>query len=455
MRRYNNVFIQLLNLFVALVPNLFYPLVFGLEYHGRFIFITAAPTFLAVLASLPCDNILVKEMAANQELGLGVCAWKLLVPRLAAINLLVVAVGFAFEHELLIIQAAFVNAAALSAFFLTALYADARKSRILGFLSVYVGLALIIVAAIYVAELPVLRLVQANIALNLIMPIGALFLLRERLGKGGALQVSVARLLRFASAVSPLAMLSYGVIALAGFFVDHRTLSLLRIGASLAQASTTTFPVNQRTILERIASLSHRPGRGDDLLKYVGTALKIVALFGLCVATCVFMALQAANAGWLPEVVLSSIRSNELAIFIMLPAIGGFLIASIVEKVIIGAAPEDIGALYGLIAILLILGISLGSLVLLPNGGYVAYTASTAILILTAAAVVSRPLPDLALQIVRTLLVVFLSAAIVVTATMPLQIALAAATLLVAASIACAVRLWRSDRAALYEFISC
>lgn len=405
-----NLIIQLLNVFVALVPNLVYPAIFGLEYHGEFLAVIALPVFVVHLVMIPYDNLLLKELASEPNLGIWACIRSLLIQKLAVANLLYCLVAIFLPSNSLVLQFCILNSMGLSSFFLTALYADNNKQRIIWFLGGFagstLGVAITISALDFSSDILVVGMVITNVAAS----IGAVLFLPERMAAGGSLDVKMTRVAKFVATTSSLGTLSQGIVAIGAWFLAPGSLSQLRIAISVAQAATTFFPVNQRTILENIVSLKSGSNDKQEVARYLIPALLLVAMASFSLTSAMLVLLWVANLDLIPSSLDTLFTQFTTEMLIMAPAVPLFLLASILEKAVIGSISEMRGMVFGLLATTSVVAASLLCMQFLTAGGFVAYLVSCAIVVVTASLLLGSDFLRVSLSTFLLLALILLSA---------------------------------------------
>ena len=389
MKAWLNIIIQILNISVALIPNLVYPALFGLAYHGEFLRIIALPVFIIFLISLPFDNLLMKEMAARPGLGLWQCSRILLWNKLVLATILFLCLSFWTPSRHLLLQIFFLNSAGLSSFFLSALYAHNDKHKIVFFLTGFTLISLTSALWVFWMQKEAVVLASVTIFINLVSTGIAILLLVPRWTGPEKPDISSLRIASFMILSAPVAILSYGIVAIAGNFLVASRLSLLRIFISVAQAATTFFPVNQRTILENLVSLSTDEERKnryqqEKVAEYFRSALWLVALSWFAILLFIQLVFLLDNLAFLPGHVSLFLTHYKSEIIIMAPAIPLFLLGSLLEKVIISLLPERQGSLYGFVATFLIITMAIAAMSFLPRGGFIAYLLTSGLLVAVA-----------------------------------------------------------------------
>ncbi len=451
MRNYLNIAIQLLNVIVALVPNLVYPLIFGLHYHGEFLVIIALPMFASFLVSLPFDNLLLKELAARKDLGLLPCINRLLWSKLALANLLFLAIMIFQSSSDILLQLAFINTAGISSFFLSALYADNRKKRIVVFLVGFTGLSLAAALIVYSLGLGPRILVGVVIFSNALGGAAVALLLKERWRGRGTIEIHPKRIFRFIGITSAIGTLSYGIVALAGGFLAPERLSLLRIAISVAQAATSFFPVNQRTILESAISLA-KEGT-EAVTRYLSAAFSLVALMAFGVGGAVLVLQLLSDTGLLPDFAANAFKQYRNEIVIIAPAVSLFLLASILEKVVIGLLSEARGLAFGIISTVLIVAGSITSMIYLPAGGFAAYTFSCLAIVGVALFMLGGKYIGITRPVLMLLAVIAINTLLSLWADIDVRIALAALLIAAISSSAFLMFLWKSKKQDILSFL--
>ncbi len=453
MKSYLNIVIQMMNIFIALIPNLAYPLIFGLNYHGEYLFLVAMPTLAVYTISIPFLNLLMKEMAARPGLGLGTCVKKLLWKNLILANILFVVLVFWQPSGKIILQLFFLNSAGVVSFFLAALYADNRKPRIALFLIGFVLISLVAALLVAAAGLAPDILLLVVAILNFTSAFVAILFLRERLQGQEKLKVHPLRIVHFISISGPIAMLSYGVVALAAGFLPAERLSVLRIAVSVAQAATSFFPVNQRTILENIVSMSGKAGGKAMVTRYLSAAFSLVTLMALGVSGTLLVLQLMAETGFIPRFAASAFVQYKLEILIMAPAVTLFLLASILEKTILAMLGEIRGFVYGILATILIVAGSVVSMLYFPAGGFAAYTLSSFFVVAIATILLCGVYREILKPVFLLLAVILLSSALVIWAAPGGLFAISALLIISAVSVLFISYLWRKKQNDLLNFI--
>lgn len=378
--RFGNIIIQILNLLLAIVPNLLYPALFGLDFHGTFLGLVAAPTFIAQVTSLPFDMLLVKELATRPECGLKDAITSVLAPKALIGAAAILGTSYWFEGADLTLSVILAVSTAMSSFALAGLYAKGEKAVLIRILGIYVAASLVVTAVAFLFNASPAHLTWANVLLNVLMFAMGLWTAQESTVGNCRIELEPLRILLSGAIVSPLVVLSYGTVAIAAAYLSTQALSLLRIGTSIAQAATTFFPIAQRMILQRVATLNAGAEGVAEIERYMRTVLELVALFALLASTAICAVIAAADLNLVAGEAVSLIARNRNALVFLLPAVPLFLLASILEKVVIGALPEQTGAKFGIITAVAMVSIVVATLVNMPGGGFAAYAASASVL---------------------------------------------------------------------------
>lgn len=394
MKKVENITIQFLNLLQALVPNLIYPLMFGLDYHGEYIFLIATPMFIAFLVGLPFDNIVIKEIASNKLNLMGVLK-TVFLPKVCLASLFLSIYAFAFSQELFY-SLFYVIAICANSFFLHCLY-GANKRRFLIVLLLVVNLfnlAIGFICAFF--GLSPFLLFLMTIGVNFVFAFLACVFSLSSFGGDRVPSMTVKRIALFTMNKSAMSTLTYGLVAVAGFNLNAERLSVLRITISIAQAATSIFPVNPNTIFSNLVKMGEARHDGDHTQKYLTAGLSVALIYGLLSFSGIAMVLWMLAIISFDHEIIETVRKYASGLIFLAPAFAIYLVATILEKYIIAVLSERQGAFIGVSSMLLtILTTYILTAQFTFHSGEIAYVVSAALYILIGSSVLmprSRPI---------------------------------------------------------------
>ncbi len=137
----------------------------------------------------------------------------------------------------------------------------------------------------------------------------------------------------------------------------------------------------------------------------------------------------------------------------MAPAVSLFLLASILEKTILGMLSEIRGFIYGILATILIVAGSIVSMLYVPAGGFAAYTLSSFFVVVIATSLLSGLYREILKPVLLLLALILLSATLTIWAVPGGLFAISALLIIFVVAASFISYLWKKKQNDLLNFI--
>lgn len=331
MRSYENILIQLLNVFLALIPNFVFPIVLGLDVYGSYVGLVASIFLISKLSESSFDTALMMDASGQAKYSL-ISIYSQMVPAKLVVGIALFLMISLLQNDgvklnvllLLVMQL-------LSATSISLLYALNIKNKILLFLLIANAMLLMFSGYFYFANVSVVFVITSMVFFNLLMFLSANLIVF--FGYDGCQKYklpSFKRLIGFVTQSLGSNFLNGGLVLITSFFYSGERLGLFKVATSIVQATTSFFPVNLKTILTIFIKNAGTNAEYKYFRNFIG--ISILLFLPAFFAPLVIKSLESIDL--LSEVVAPLLKF-EAQLFWMIPSLTMFFIVMLLEKALL------------------------------------------------------------------------------------------------------------------------
>jgi len=331
MRSYENILIQILNIFLALIPNFIFPIVLGLDVYGAYVGAIASIFFISKLSESSFDTALMMDTSGEARYSL-VSIYRQIIPaKIFASILLFLLITYIQSSGVQLLVLLLLVMQLLSATSVSLLYSLNIKNKILLFLGIANVLLISLSIYFYTINASEFYVIGCMILFNFLMYVSASVIVY--IGYNGKEEYKLPSNKRLAGFVMQSLgsnFLNGGIVLVSSFFYSGERLGIFKVATSVVQAATSFFPVNLKTILTVFVKNKGCEIQYTYFRNFLGVS---ILLFSPSFFVPLFLGVLKDVEMF--AVIISPLLKFESQLYWMVPAITMFFIVMLLEKAVL------------------------------------------------------------------------------------------------------------------------